>query len=259
MRRIRADHLGSCSFEQVYDTGSNCCTVETLSCLCYLRAMARAESFCGVILAAGFSTRMGRDKAMLPWPPVAEGTPVVNTFLGSWIDLLQQATELVIVVAGRNQPQIAPVVYGHGGFLVENERPERGQFSSIQTGLQDVLNRGRDAAVVALVDRPPVVPGTIRELKHALLSSGPDVWAVVPEIRRGEEVSHGHPLAIGREMIEAFLRAPAGSNAREVERLHREHIRYVKVDDPRIAMNIDTPDDYERLRAANLVASETTF
>lgn len=202
---------------------------------------------------------MGRDKALLPWPPVAEGTPVVNTFLGSWIDLLQQETELVIVVAGQNRGQIAPVVYGHGGFLIENERPDRGQFSSIRAALQDVLNRGRDAAVVALVDRPPVVPGTIRQLKHALLSSTDDIWAVVPEIRRGEEVSHGHPLVVGRDMIEGFLRAPAESTARDVEHRHKQHIRYVTVDDPRIAMNIDTPEDYERLRNASLVASESTF
>ena len=221
--------------------------------------MARAESFCGIILAAGFSTRMGRDKALLPWPPLAEGTPAVNTFLGSWIDLLQQETELVIVVAGRNLAQIQTVVYEHGGFLIENEQPERGQFSSIQTGLRDVLNRGRDGAVITLVDRPPVVPGTIRELKHALLSSSPDVWGVVPEIRRGDDVLHGHPLVVGRDMIEAFLRAPAESTAREVEHHCQQHIRYVPIDDPRVAMNIDTPEDYERLRNANLVASESTF
>lgn len=221
--------------------------------------MARAESFCGVILAAGFSTRMGRDKALLPWPPVAEGTPAVNTFLGSWIDLLQQETDLVIVVAGHNRSQVSPVVYEHGGFLIENERPERGQFTSIQTGLRDVLNRGRDAAVMALVDRPPVVPGTIRELKHALLSSSPDIWAVIPEIRRGEEVSHGHPLIVGRDMIETFLRAPAESTARDIEHQFEQHIRYLTLNDPRIAMNIDTREDYERLRSANLVAPESTL
>ena len=221
--------------------------------------MARAESFCGVILAAGFSTRMGRDKALLPWPPVADGAPAVNTFLGSWIDLLQHETELVIVVAGHNRSNIAPVVYEHGAFLIQNETPERGQFSSIQTGLHDVLNRGRDAAVVALVDRPPVVPGTVRELKHALWSSPPDIWAVVPEFRRGEATSHGHPFALGRDLMEAFLRAPSESTARDVEHQHQQHIRYLPVDDPFVAMNIDTPDDYQRLRSANFVASGSTF
>jgi len=190
---------------------------------------------------------------------VAEGVPAVNTFLGAWIDLLQQHTELVIVVAGRNREQITPVVYEHGAFLVENHAPERGQFTSLQTGLRDVLNRGRDGAVIALIDRPPVVPGTVRNLKHALLGAPPEVWAVVPETTRGEQVVHGHPVVIARDMMEAFLRAPAESTARDVEHRHQQHIRYVPVDDARVGMNIDTPEDYERLRTVDLVASETGF
>ena len=221
--------------------------------------MTRSESFCGIILAAGFSTRMGRDKALLPWPPVADGMPAVNTFLGAWIDLLQGHTDLVIVVAGHNKAQLEPVIYEHAAFLVHNEKPERGQFSSLRIGVQDVLSRGRDAAVIALVDRPPVVPGTVHELKHALLASPPDVWAVIPETRRGEEVVHGHPVMIGRDMIEAFLRAPADSTARDVERSYQQHVRYIPINDPRIAININTPEDYDRLRTANLVASETAF
>ena len=221
--------------------------------------MARSESFCGVILAAGSSSRMGRDKALLPWPPVAEGVHAVNTFLGAWIDLLQFHTDLVIVVCGQNKTHIEPVVYEHGAFLVENHHPERGQFSSLQIGLHDVLNRGRDGAIVTLVDRPPVVPGTVHELKHDLLASPPYIWAVIPETRRGDELVHGHPVAIGRDMIEVFLRAPAESTARDVEHQHQQHIRYLAIDDPRIAMNINTPEDYDRLRAANLIASETAF
>jgi len=221
--------------------------------------MALAPSICGVILAAGFSTRMGRDKALLPWPPVAEGTPVANTFLGATIDLFQAHTDLVIVVAGKNEAVLEPVVYGHGAFLVVNREPERGQFSSLQTGLREVLNHGRDAAFVALIDHPPVLPITVRLLRDAFLNSGPEVWAVVPEVRRGEELVHGHPILVGREMIEAFLRAPVDATARDVERQCQPHIQYLPVEDTRIAANVDTPEDYERLFGSDLISSEKEF
>jgi len=210
--------------------------------------MALAPSICGLVLAAGFSTRMGRDKALLPWPPVAEGMPAVNTFLGATIDLLQGYSDLVIVVAGKNAPALAPVIYAHAAFLTVNREPERGQFSSLQAGLQEVLNQGRDAAFIALIDRPPVLPGTLQQLRDAFLYADPEIWAVIPEVTRGEQVVHGHPILIGREMMHAFLHAPVTSTAREIEQQCRQHIQYVPVDDPRLGMNVDTPEDYARLQ-----------
>src|SRR5208282_6489141 len=132
--------------------------------------MPLSAGICGVILAAGFSRRMGRDKALLPWPPVAEGTPAANTFLGATIDLLQAYTDLVIVVAGKNETALEPVAYAHGAFVAVNREPERGQFSSLQVGLHEVLNRGRDAALIALIDHPPVLPITVETLRDAFLN-----------------------------------------------------------------------------------------
>src|SRR5579875_3718483 len=149
--------------------------------------MALSPSICSVILAAGFSSRMGRDKALLPWPPVAEGVPAANTFLGATIDLLLAYSELTIVVAGKNAPHITPVAYAHGAFLVVNREPERGQFSSLQVGLQEVLNQGRDAALIALIDRPPALPRTVKALRETFRYADPNIWAVVPEVTRGEQ------------------------------------------------------------------------
>ena len=218
--------------------------------------MPLSPNICGVVLAAGFSSRMGRDKALLPWPPVPEGAPAANTFLGATIDLLQAYSELVIVVAGDNGPTITPVAYAHGAFLAVNRHPERGQFSSLQVGLQEVLNHGRDAAFIALIDRPPVLPRTLKSLREAFLEAAPEVWALVPELKRGDEVIHGHPILIGREMIEAFRLAPATTTAREIEHQYQQHIRYIPVDDPRLAMNVDTPEDYARLLRAEAMAAE---
>ena len=58
---------------------------------------------------------------------------------------------------------------------------------------------------------------------------------------------HGHPVLVGREMIEAFLRAPATSTARDIEHLNQDHIQYFPVDDPFVVSNVDTPQEYSAL------------
>jgi CTP:molybdopterin cytidylyltransferase MocA len=97
---------------------------------------------------------------------------------------------------------------------------------------------------VTLVDRPAPAPETVAKLKRAFLSSGEGIWAAVPD----HGGRHGHPIVVGREMIEAFLRAPASSSARDVEHAHQHNILYVPVDDPLVTVNVNTEEDYERLR-----------
>ncbi len=198
--------------------------------------MPLSPSFAGVVLAAGASTRMGRDKALLPWRD--------GTFLSSAIRMLQPVTELVIVVASGNATTLAPIVNAHAAFLAVNPDPQRGQFSSLQVGLQEVLNRGRDAAIITLVDRPAAEVETAQQLRDAFFAADDPTWAVVPEFAG----KHGHPFVIGREMIEEFLRAPAGATAREIEHANQQHIRYIPVGDPLITANVDTPEDFERIR-----------
>jgi len=202
--------------------------------------MGRTPSFCGVILAAGDSSRMGRDKALLPWPPSA----LADTFLSAAIRLFFSHVDVVLVVAGKNEAALAPIVYANGASLVVNPDPARGQFSSLRVGLQEVLNRGRDAAMVTLVDRPPVRMETIEILESAFeRATTRRKWAVIPEYQG----KHGHPILLGREMMEAFLKAPETSNARDIERAHLSQIEYVPVDDPLVAVNVDTPEQYVSL------------
>jgi molybdenum cofactor cytidylyltransferase len=203
--------------------------------------MPLSPSFAGVILAAGASSRMGRDKALLPWRD--------GTFLSAAIRALQPVTELVIVVAGANVASLSPIANAHAAFLALNPNPQQGQFSSLQVGLQDVLNHGRDAAIVTLVDRPAAEVETIEQIKAAFLASNERIWAVVPEFSG----KHGHPFIIGREMIEAFLRAPVHSTARDVEHANQQHIHYLPVNDPLVIANVDTPEDFEKLRAGTAI------
>jgi molybdenum cofactor cytidylyltransferase len=201
---------------------------------------------------------MGRDKALLPWPPsginrnqaepaglstVPPVSAAPRTLLSAAIAALTARCDLVFVVVGKNQPALSPVIDAGGAFAISNSAPERGQLSSLQTGLREVLNRGRDAAIVTLVDRPPPRPDTLTKLVEAFWNRHRDIWAVVPEFHR----RHGHPIVIAREMIEAFLRAPVESTAREVEHAWQDRVAYIPVDDGSICININTPEEYAAL------------
>ena len=189
---------------------------------------------------------MGRDKALLPWPPHGPGeAPSKDTFLSAAIQSLSLSTDFIVVVAGANAASLAPIVYANGAFLAVNPEPNRGQFSSLQVGLQEVLNRGRDAAMITLVDRPPVSVASVQLLRDAFEAAPQTIWAVVPEYSG----KHGHPYIAGRDLIEVFLRAPATASANQIEHQHQSCIQYVPVSDPAVATNINTPEEYSALLA----------
>jgi molybdenum cofactor cytidylyltransferase len=186
---------------------------------------------------------MGQDKALLPWKG--------QTFLSATIARLMPYSEMVFVVGGANAEKIKPTIYSRSAYLVVNRHPERGQFSSLRLGLQEVLNQGRDAAIVALVDRPPASAATIEKLLDVFKSQSEVTgeqakWAIVPE----QDGKHGHPIVISREMIECLLKADATSNAREVEHANQHRIEYVRVDDANVVANVNTPEEYEQLKHA---------
>ena len=208
--------------------------------------MSRSVSFAGVILAAGESSRMGRDKALLPWPPTSDPpVPPTASFLSAAIRSLSLSTDFVIVVVGKNEAALAPVAYANGASIVTNPDPSRGQFSSLQVGLHELLNRGRDAVLITLVDRPPADIATVATLREAFEAAQQSVWVLVPEYMG----KHGHPFVAGREIIEKFLQAPATGNARDIEHRYREHIQYLPVNDSNVALNVNTPEDYAALVA----------
>ncbi len=200
------------------------------------------SGICAVILAAGASSRMGRDKALLPWPADSKS----STLLSAAIAALKPFTEAVFVVAGNNEAALEPVAAARGAMLVRNPAPERGQFSSMQTGLQAALGHGFENAMIAPVDCPPLSKPSLERLRNAFEQArARGAWAVAPE----NNGRHGHPLLAGRELIEAFLNAPATSNARAVKHAHASRLEYVSVPDPLLAADLNTPDEYAEAAA----------
>lgn len=198
---------------------------------------------CGLILAAGASSRMGTDKALLPWP-VANTTGA--TLLSSVIAALKPLTSEVIVVAGNNAQRLAAIIASSGAAMVINPAPERGQFSSLQTGLREVLQRGCDAAMITPVDCAPLSMASLQLLREAFdhaLARGQ--WAVAPE----SGGRRGHPLLAARPLIDAFVSAPVTGNARDVKRANAQRFEYIAVSDLHLSADMNTPEEYAAISA----------
>jgi len=172
---------------------------------------------CGVILASGLQSGAAEARSKTK----AEG-------LSGLIDALNADTEMVLVALGADAEALAPVVWARAAYVVQIEE-SASEADALRRMLQEVLNHGRDAALVVSVDSPGLTAETVHRMVSAYGAAGDEVWAVVPE----SAMQQGHPVLMGRRIIELFLRGQQWSAADEILSANREHVRALKVAEPK--------------------------
>jgi molybdenum cofactor cytidylyltransferase len=186
----------------------------------------------GVILAAGASERMARPKPLLR---VGE-----ETFIERAARTLQAAgCRTVYAVVSPGADWVEAAARDLGVEVLVNERPGAEQIDSLRLALANV---GDDVAAVLVlpVDLPLVTPETARAIVAAFeLDPGP----LYLPFHNGVA---GHPVLLGRELFDELLHAPLEEGVRTLIMSHARDLREVKVVDPGILIDIDTPDDYWR-------------
>lgn len=190
-----------------------------------------------IVLAAGKSVRMGRLKAMLPIDDRDTFlTRIVRTFGEAGVtDVTVVLGYQAPVLAERlRQAELAPRV-------VINERFETGQLSSLLAGLNAVDEAEVEAALLMLVDAPLVSPQTVR----AVIDRYRETHAPIVRPVRGQ--AHGHPVLIDRSLFPALREADPNRGAKPVVRGHVSPAGDVEVQDPGAFMDLDTPEEYERV------------
>jgi molybdenum cofactor cytidylyltransferase len=188
----------------------------------------------GLILAAGESRRMGRDKALLTYHG--------RSFLENIIHNLAAAgIEKITVVLGHHAEAIRRVVNLAAVQVVVNEDYQRGQTSSLQLGLAAAAVDLPEAVILCLVDHPAISTEVILQLTEEFQSTHPPV--LIPTYQ-GER---GHPVVISQELFPELLALPPAGPANKVIRKHREATQFVEVTDPGVLIDVDDPEAYERL------------
>ena len=192
----------------------------------------------GIVLAAGASTRMGRPKAALPLGQMGETVMarVVRT-------LIEGGVPGVVVVAGAHVDAVRAAMPAHEprARVIENMGWQRGQLSSLVSGLDAIDTPLVEAALVTLVDVPLVRASTVSAVIEAWRRTR------APIVRPADGERHGHPVIFDRSVFADLRAADLETGAKAVFALHRDRIVNVEVDDAGAFEDIDTPEDYERL------------
>ena len=187
----------------------------------------------GIILAAGESSRMGRDKALLEFRD--------TTFLNHLISVLLPRVQLLIVVLGHHAETIQASMTP-GPQVVVNRDYKLGMLSSLHTGIR-ALPAEAEAALFTLVDHPTVRETTLDQLLAAFKEPGK--LLVIPRYHD----RHGHPVIVSRAVLDEMLELAPDASPKDVIRAHRAETEFVEVDDPGVLRDIDSPLDYEELEA----------
>ena len=196
----------------------------------------------GVILAAGESSRMGRDKALLPLHPgLPGGQAGRQNFLQHLMDVLRGEVSPLLIVLGHHAPEIeAQIVSTDDAVVLRNPNYPLGQLSSLHVALRYLESRQATGVLVCLVDHPAITREVVRLLLERFEKTRAPI--VIPTDRG----RRGHPILFARPLFQELLDAPIEEGARFVVRRHAAEVDLVETGEEGILLDVDLPGDYER-------------
>ncbi len=194
--------------------------------------MGECGGITGVILAAGFSRRLGRPKQLLDY----QGKPLLQWAIDA---ALNANLDEVLVVLGESAPTILPRLELGSARDVMNERAIEGQSASIAKAVL-VANPHRSGTLLMLGDQPALTSEDL-DLVVAAFDGRADAISMISW--QGDPRS---PVVFGRGYDEELTELSGDTGARPLIRKHWSNVRLVEIDRP-VPFDVDTEEDYNRL------------
>ena len=211
------------------------------------RALPRVAA---VILAAGFSRRMGgTNKLLAPLGGVPIVVRVVDALLAS------KAVKPLLVVVGHEADRVRAALHAHDVDFVENAAYDEGLGASLRAGIEDPCARidtGEraevDGTLVALGDMPWIRSTHVDALIAAFDPAGPQTICVPVHDRK-----RGHPVLWSARHFTEMRMLGGDVGARALLEKHARAVQTVEVDDAAVHLDIDTPEMLAEARSPDSV------
>ncbi|MGH7469547.1 MAG: nucleotidyltransferase family protein [Longimicrobiales bacterium] len=195
----------------------------------------RTGAVAGVVLAAGTSTRMGKNKLLFD----LEGESVVRRAIRV---AAESGLQPVIAVLGHEAERVRRELAGLSCNIVENPDYQRGINGSLKTGIAAVPDSAT-AAVVILADMPFVTAPMIATLIARYRAS------TAPLVISDYDGVNAPPMLYDRALFPELQTMEGEGCGKVVVRRHRQEAEVLAW--PAAALtDLDVPDDYARVRSA---------
>lgn len=178
----------------------------------------------GIILAAGASKRMGKNKLSVE---------------------INGKTMLEWVIQNAKQSRLSEVVLVYGEYDVEtdirkiyNSESKLGMSSSIKCGLKDF---GGDGVMLILGDMP-FVPSEVMNILMEEFEEG-EKGIIVPAC----EGKRGNPVLIGRNYFDDLLANSGDKGAREIIQYNMDDVKFVEVGHQGIFLDYDDEESLKTI------------
>jgi molybdenum cofactor cytidylyltransferase len=190
------------------------------------------DAVAGVLLAAGTSSRMGRNKLMLD----LDGETVVR---GCARRALAGGVSPLIVVVGAGATQIRSQLSDLPCEIVTNTGYMSGMTSSMRRGVESVPETAA-AAIILLADMPRVTS----EMISQIIQRYRETRALL--VTSGYEGVSAPPILYDRRLLDELKATTDGSRGRDVVAKHRAEAETLRWPASALA-DLDVPADYLRL------------
>lgn len=191
------------------------------------------ERTAGVILAAGASSRYGQFKQLLDWKGKSFIRHIAQT-------ALLAALEPVVVVTGFRGADVASHLQDLPVAIVHNPDFAHGQSTSIKAGIS-ALPGNTGAAIFLLADQPQIPVEVIRALSESHAAERQSILApLVLEEKRA------NPVLFDRITFPDLLQLTGDIGGRAI--FDRHTVSYLPWHDDILILDVDKPEDYERLK-----------
>ncbi len=193
-----------------------------------------------VILAAGKSKRIGRDKAFLLYKG--------KSFLENIIIKLKKITSNLIIICGiHNSKMIKKVAKRYKAFITTNTKYNLGQIYSVKLAVKTLKRKKiKMPLIIHLIDQPHIKEETYHKLIKAYWKNR---CIIVPRyyIKEEKRYKRGHPIIIPPKYFKLLLKNPYNEGLHWLIHHKSVKVKDVSVEDKTVIEDIDTQDDYIRL------------